>query len=168
MFLRIVKARSGSVEREYVRLVESVRGPDGKVKQRLVCSLGRKDLLVQHLPALLRLLQGEPATRHVELGGDVNSAGEHGWTALHGAAYKGVDAAVQFLIERGARTDVFDEYGQTPLSIASTIITVRSNDAYYQSSRIFRKTTVDLLLKLGAVPLAESGVEILGQFYKQP
>jgi len=104
----------------------------------------------------------------VELGGDVNSAGEHGWTALHGAAYKGVDAAVQFLIERGARTDVFDEYGQTPLSIASTIITVRSNDAYYQSSRIFRKSTVDLLLKLGARPLAESGVEILGQFYKQP
>jgi len=104
----------------------------------------------------------------VELGADVNSPGEHGWTALHGAAYKGVDAAVQFLIERGARTDVFDEYGQTPLSIASTVITVRSNDAYYQSSRIFRKSTVELLLKLGARPLAESGVEILGQFYRQP
>jgi cytohesin len=104
----------------------------------------------------------------VELGGDVNSAGEHGWTALHGAAYKGVDAAIQFLIDRGARTEVFDEYGQTPLSIASTIITVRSNDAYYQSSRIFRKSTVDLLLKLGARPLAESGVEVLGQFYSRP
>jgi ankyrin repeat protein len=104
----------------------------------------------------------------VELGGDVNSAGEHGWTALHGAAYKGVDAAVRFLIDRGARTEVFDEYGQTPLSIASTIITVRSNDAYYQSSRIFRKSTVDLLLKLGARPLAESGVEVLGQFYNRP
>jgi len=104
----------------------------------------------------------------VELGGDVNSAGEHGWTALHGAAYKGVDAAVQFLIERGARTEVFDEYGQTPLSIASSIITVRSNNAYYQSSRIVRKSTVDLLLKLGARPLAESGVEVLGRFYTQP
>ncbi|MBI2185955.1 MAG: ankyrin repeat domain-containing protein [Acidobacteria bacterium] len=104
----------------------------------------------------------------VELGGDVNSAGEHGWTALHGAAYKGVDAAVRFLVERGARTEVFDEYGQTPLSIANAVITVRSKDAYYQSSRVVRRSTVDLLLTLGAKPLAESDVEIYDLFYKQP
>lgn len=102
----------------------------------------------------------------VARGADVNSAGEHGWTALHGAAYKGVDAVVQFLIDKGARTEVFDEYGQTPLSIANAVITVRSKDAYYQSSRVVRKSTSDLLLKLGATPLAESGVEILDLFYK--
>jgi ankyrin repeat protein len=104
----------------------------------------------------------------VELGADVNSAGEHGWTALHGAAYKGVDAVVQFLVDRGARMDVFDEYGQTPLSIANAVITVGSKDAYYQSSRVVRKSTSDLLLKLGARPLSESGVQILDVFYKQP
>jgi ankyrin repeat protein len=104
----------------------------------------------------------------VELGADVNSAGEHGWTALHGAAYKGVDAVVQFLVDRGARMDVFDEYGQTPLSIANAVITVGSKDAYYQSSRVVRKSTSDLLLKLGARPLSESGVQILDLFYKQP
>ena len=104
----------------------------------------------------------------VELGADVNSAGEHGWTALHGAAYKGVDAVVQFLVDRGARMDVFDEYGQTPLSIANAVITVGSKDAYYQSSRVVRKSTSDLLLKLGATPLSESGVQILDLFYKQP
>jgi ankyrin repeat protein len=102
----------------------------------------------------------------VARGADVNSAGEHGWTALHGAAYKGVDAIVQFLIDKGARTEVFDEYGQTPLSIANAVITVRSKDAYYQSSRVVRKSTSDLLLKLGATPLAQSGVEILDLFYK--
>ena len=102
----------------------------------------------------------------VELGADVNSAGEHGWTALHGAAYKGVDAVVQFLVDRGARMDVFDEYGQTPLSIANAVITVGSKDAYYQSSRVVRKSTSDLLLKLGARPLSESGVQILDLFYK--
>ena len=102
----------------------------------------------------------------VARGGDVNSAGEHGWTALHGAAYKGVDTIVQFLIDKGARTEVFDEYGQTPLSIANAVITLRSKDAYYQSSRVVRKSTSDLLLKLGATPLAESGVEILDLFYK--
>jgi uncharacterized protein len=104
----------------------------------------------------------------VELGADVNSAGEHGWTALHGAAYKGVDAVVQFLVDRGARMDVFDEYGQTPLSIANAVITVGSKDAYYQSSRVVRKSTSDLLLKLGARPLSESSVQILDLFYKQP
>jgi len=103
----------------------------------------------------------------VELGTDVNSAGEHGWTALHGAAYKGVDSAVQFLVEQGAKMDVFDDYGQTPLSIANAVITVGSKDAYYQSSRVVRKSTSDLLLKLGAKPLAESGVQILDRFYKQ-
>jgi ankyrin repeat protein len=102
----------------------------------------------------------------VELGVDVNSAGEHGWTALHGAAYKGVDAVVQFLIDHGARTEVFDKYGQTPLSIANAVITVGSKDAYYQSSRVVRKSTSDLLLKLGARPLAESGVQVLDLFYK--
>jgi ankyrin repeat protein len=102
----------------------------------------------------------------VELGADVNSAGEHGWTALHGAAYKGVDAVVQFLVDRGARMDVFDEYGQTPLSIANAVITVGSKDAYYQSSRVVRKSTSDLLLKLGARPLSDAGVQILDLFYK--
>ena len=104
----------------------------------------------------------------VGLGTDVNSAGEHGWTALHGAAYKGVDSVVQFLVEKGAKMEVFDEYGQTPLSIANAVITVGSRDAYYQSSRVVRKSTSDLLLKLGAKPLAESGVQILDLFYKQP
>jgi uncharacterized protein len=104
----------------------------------------------------------------VELGSDVNSSGEHGWTALHGAAYKGVDAVVQLLVQRGARIEVFDEYGQTPLSIANAVITVGSKDAYYQSSRVVRKSTSDLLLKLGARPLPESGVQILDLFYKQP
>jgi uncharacterized protein len=103
----------------------------------------------------------------VARGADVNSAGEHGWTALHGAAYKGVDAIVQFLVDNGARTEVFDEYGQTPLSIANAVITVRSKDAYYQSSRVVRKTTSDLLLKLGATPLVQSGVEILDLFDKR-
>ena len=104
----------------------------------------------------------------VELGADVNAAGEHRWRALHMAAYKGMDSVVQYLVEKGARMDVFDDYGQTPLSIASAVITVGVNDYYYQSSRIVRKSTADLLLELGATPLADSGVQILEIFYKQP
>ena len=97
----------------------------------------------------------------------VNSAGEHKWTALHGAAYKGVDSVVQFLVEKGAQMDVFDEYGQTPLSIASAVITRGIKDYYYQSSRVVRKSTADLLLKLGATPVAQSGVQTLELFSKE-
>jgi ankyrin repeat protein len=103
----------------------------------------------------------------VELGADVNEAGEHRWTALHGAAYKGVDSVVQYLVEHGAKMDVFDEYGQTPLSIADAVITVGIKDYYYQSSRVVRKSTSDLLLKLGATPLEKSGVQVLDLFYKE-
>ena len=53
------------------------------------------------------------------------------------------------------------------LSIANAVITAGSKDAYYQSSRVVRKSTADLLLKLGAKPLAESGVQIFELFYKQ-
>jgi hypothetical protein len=56
---------------------------------------------------------------------------------------------------------------RTPLSIANAVITVGSKDAYYQSSRVVRRNTVDLLLTLGAKPLSESGVQILDLFYKQ-
>src|SRR3989304_3168867 len=63
MFLRTVKAAGGQgVQHEYVRLVEAYR-EDGRAKQRVVCNLGRKDLLAAHLDALIRLLRGEPVRR---------------------------------------------------------------------------------------------------------
>jgi transposase len=61
MYLRTVKVPSsnGTVN-IYVRLVEAYRH-DGKVKQRTIIDLGRKDVLTALLPQLQRLLQGERA-----------------------------------------------------------------------------------------------------------
>jgi transposase len=63
MYLRTVKVRSsnGTVN-EYVRAVESYR-EDGKVKQRTIADLGRKDLLAQVFPKLRRLLGGDSPTQ---------------------------------------------------------------------------------------------------------
>src|SRR5580704_16031625 len=59
MYPRAVKVRSSSgTVNEYVRVVEAYRD-GGKVKQRVVADLGRKDLLVEVLPKLRRLLTGE-------------------------------------------------------------------------------------------------------------
>ena len=41
-----------------------------------------------------------------------------GWTPLHGAAARGVDSIVQFLVDKGAKLDVQDKTGQTPLRVA--------------------------------------------------
>ena len=67
MYPRTVKIRStnGTVN-EYVRVVEAFR-EDGKVKQRVVADLGRKDLLVEMLPRLQRLLAGDQALDTGEL-----------------------------------------------------------------------------------------------------
>jgi transposase len=60
MFIRIVKvpSSSGNVN-EYVRVVEAYRD-NGKVKQRVIADLGRKDLLTLLLPKLERALRGAP------------------------------------------------------------------------------------------------------------
>ncbi len=59
MYPRTVKVRSSSgAVNEYVRVVEAYR-EGGKVKQRVVADLGRKDLLVEVLPKLQRLLAGD-------------------------------------------------------------------------------------------------------------
>lgn len=78
MYLRTVQNRSGGAAREYVRLVESFR-EDGKVKQRVVCTLGRKDLLAPHLPALVRILQGEKGDAPGIAAGGVEAVGAWDW-----------------------------------------------------------------------------------------
>lgn len=59
MYPRTVKVRSSSgTVNEYVRVVEAYREA-GKVKQRVVADLGRKDLLIEILPKLRKLLDGD-------------------------------------------------------------------------------------------------------------
>ena len=66
MYLRTVKVRNkdGSVQ-EYVRLVESY-WDKGRSKQRVVASLGRKDLLEPHLDSLVRIVRGDQRPKSLE------------------------------------------------------------------------------------------------------
>src|SRR5262249_387961 len=61
MFIRSIKVPSSSgVVHEYVRVVESVRD-NGRVRQKVVLNLGRRDTLLTILPLLQRFLQGDAA-----------------------------------------------------------------------------------------------------------
>jgi uncharacterized protein len=51
-----------------------------------------------------------------ELGMDVNAVNSMGLTALHGAANRGSDDIIQFLVAKGAKLDVKDKEGRTPLT----------------------------------------------------
>jgi ankyrin repeat protein len=83
----------------------------------------------------------------VKLGADVNAVDSTGQTPLHGAAYIGADAVIQFLVEQGARIDVKDSYGMTPLSIAQGIVPPDLKDVD-KNPKIAHKSTVALLRKL--------------------
>jgi ankyrin repeat protein len=56
-----------------------------------------------------------------ELGLDVNAVNSMGLTALHGAANRGSDEIITFLAEKGARLDVKDKEGRTPMAWAEGV-----------------------------------------------
>ena len=49
---------------------------------------------------------------------DLTQTTTRGDTALHGAANRGADTIVQFLVDHGAKVDVKNKQGYTPLDIA--------------------------------------------------
>jgi ankyrin repeat protein len=49
---------------------------------------------------------------------DLNAVSDKGETAMHGAAQRGADEIVQFLFAKGAKLDVKDKQGLTPLDRA--------------------------------------------------
>jgi transposase len=76
MFLRIVKvAGSSGTVHEYVRVVTSVR-EQGKVRQRVIANLGRRDTLQSLWPQLQRLLQGEDDTSHAQVARQLSLEGD--------------------------------------------------------------------------------------------
>lgn len=60
----------------------------------------------------------------VELGNDVNAVDQRGETAMHGAAYKYAAAVVPYLMEKGAKIEIWNrknKLGWTPLRIATGV-----------------------------------------------
>jgi ankyrin repeat protein len=56
-----------------------------------------------------------------QLGMDVNAVNSMGLTALHGAANRGSDDIIKFLVEKGAKVDVKDKEGRTPMTWAEGV-----------------------------------------------
>ena len=78
----------------------------------------------------------------LEKGGDVNAANDRGDTPMHAAAQRGADQIVQFLADHGARLDIKNKSGRTPLDLALGIGGVANTGGSMHQS------TADLIRKL--------------------
>jgi uncharacterized protein len=78
----------------------------------------------------------------LEAGLGLNQANARGETALHGAALRGADSIVQFLVDHGAKLDAKTKQGFTPLDVA-----MGKNS--FAALPVPHDTTVDLIRKLG-------------------
>ena len=54
----------------------------------------------------------------LQWGGDVNAVNEEGYTALHGASFRGANEVVEFLVAHGAKMDIKNKEGKLPVNMA--------------------------------------------------
>jgi ankyrin repeat protein len=76
----------------------------------------------------------------LERGADVNAPNSLGLTAMHGAANRGWESVIQILADHGARLDVKDNAGRTPMIFAQGIfLAVRPPEAKPQALALLKK-----------------------------
>jgi uncharacterized protein len=94
----------------------------------------------------------------LDLGSDVNATNENGETALHGAAYRGANNIIQYLVSKGAILETKDKYGRTPLILAQgdPARLADSKDKRFRGTRA-HKSSAELLIRL-AVGAANSSM----------
>ena len=89
----------------------------------------------------------------LDLGVDVNAVDDHGETAMHGAAYKNLPRAVEFLVDAGAEIGIWNqpnEFGWTPLTIARGY-----RFGNYKPSPVTMAAVEGVMLALGVIPPTE-------------
>lgn len=76
----------------------------------------------------------------LKLGADVNATNSLGMTAVHGAANRGWESIIQILADHGAKLDVKDIGGRTPMIFAQGVfLAIRPPEAKPQAIALLRK-----------------------------
>jgi ankyrin repeat protein len=91
-------------------------------------------------------------------GADANAANNNGETPLHLAASNGADAIISALVQKGAKLDVRDKAGRTPLDAAMGVAGAAAGRGAAAPSATTpnRQSTVALLKQLMQSPSVES------------
>jgi ankyrin repeat protein len=88
----------------------------------------------------------------LEKGADINAANAMGLTPVFGAANRGADDILAFLVEHGARLDVKDKEGRTPMVWAEGVF-LATNAPERKPSTI---ALIEKLMKKDASPVASA------------
>jgi len=76
----------------------------------------------------------------LERGADVNAANSLGFTAMHGAANRGWESIIQVLADHGAKLDVKDNAGRTPMTFAEGVfLAVRPPEAKPKAMALLKR-----------------------------
>jgi ankyrin repeat protein len=115
---------------------------DGSTPLMAAAGLGRATYTPRE-PRGIRSPTAEQAVKVLlDAGADINAVNEADFTALHGAAFRGLNEVVQYLVERGANINARDFKGRTPYRLAEG-----SKQSFQFQSW---PETADLLKQLGA------------------
>ena len=91
---------------------------DGTTPFMVAAGLGRSTYTPRR-PRGVRSPSAEDAVKVLlEAGADINAVNEADFTALHGAAFRGLNEVVQYLVEHGANINARDFRGRTPYRLA--------------------------------------------------
>jgi ankyrin repeat protein len=96
----------------------NIKLSDGTTALMLASGIGRADGSTYEWSEAETL---EAVRLCLQLGNDLHATNTAGLTALHGAAHRGSNEIVQFLVSKGAKLDAKDKEGRTPLAWAEGV-----------------------------------------------
>jgi ankyrin repeat protein len=82
----------------------------------------------------------------VEAGADVNAVNEADFTALHGAAFRGLDEVIEYLVAHGANINAREYKGRTPFRLAQGSKQSFQFQAYPETAEFIKKLGADTRL----------------------
>jgi ankyrin repeat protein len=94
-----------------------------------------------------RMVGSEEAVKLLlEAGADVNATNEADFTALHGAAMRGLNEVVEHLVSKGAKINARDFRGRTPYRLAEGAKQSFQFQAFPETAELFKKLGADTTL----------------------
>ncbi len=103
----------------------------------------------------------------VEAGADVNAVNEADFTALHGAAFRGRNEVVQYLVEHGANINARDFKGRTPFRLAEGTKQSYQFQEWPETADFFRRLGANTRLGVPGT-VWERGRDIVADATNQP
>jgi len=120
---------------------------DGTTPLMEAAGLGRCSFIMRSRG--VRSVGAEEAVKILaEAGADLNATNEADYTALHGAAFRGLDEVVEYLVQHGANINARDYRGRTPYRLAEGSHQSFELQAWPETAEVLKRLGADTHLGL--------------------